>query len=214
MATPAHSKIINNVAREVLKPIGVKRKGQSRVWFDDNGWWIFVIEFQPSSWSKGTYLNVGVNWLWHPKEYFSFDLGYREESFIEHKSDAQFEPRARDLAIAAKAKVLEMRNNLANLEAAKTYTIGAYCEEPETIWSQFHQGMICALAGSLDDANAYFMKVLESPDERDWAIALKQSVNDVLNMVSNAKDFKSYVCNIVNEARKIKKLEDWHCEFA
>lgn len=214
MAIPAHSKIINKVAREVLKPIGVKRKGQSRLWFDDNGWWILVVEFQPSSWSKGSYLNVGVNWLWHPKEYFSFDLGYREERFIEYISDDQFEPRARELAMVAKSKVQEMRTNLANIQAAKAYLIGAYREEPQTLWNQFHQGMICALAGSTDEATAYFTKVIEDPDERDWVLALKKFVTDALNVISTSKDFKAYVCNIVGEARQMKKLEGWKCEFA
>lgn len=214
MATPVHSKIINKAAREVLKPLGVKRKGQSRIWLDDNGWWVLVVEFQPSSWSQGTYLNVGVNWLWHPKEYFSFDLGYREERFIEYKSDAQFEAKSRELAMVAKSKVQEMRNNLANLQAAKTYLIGAYSEVPRTIWNQFHQGMICAMVGSTDEAILYFTKVIEDPDDRDWAIELKKFVSDVKNMASTSKDFKSYVCNIVGEARQMKKLEEWKCEFA
>lgn len=54
MAAAPHSKIINKLAKDTLKPIGVLRKGQSRTWLDDNGWWVTVIEFQPFSWSKGT----------------------------------------------------------------------------------------------------------------------------------------------------------------
>lgn len=214
MATLAHSKIINKVASEVLKPTGVKRKGQSRTWLDDNGWWILVVEFQPSGWSKGTHLNVGVNWLWYPKEHLSFDLGYREAEFVEYKSDAQFEPKARELALIAKGKVQKIRYCLSNIQAAKTYIVGAYSKEPKTIWTQLHLGMICALAGSSDEAIAHFTKVIQSPEESDWALALKQFTDETRSIVSSSKDFKAYTCNIVGETRRMLKLEDWKCEFA
>ena len=50
------------------------RKGQSRLWLDDNGWWMAIAEFQPSQWSKGTYLNVAVSWQWYPRVDYAFDL--------------------------------------------------------------------------------------------------------------------------------------------
>jgi hypothetical protein len=105
MANLQHSKILNTVARKVLNPVGVKQKGRSQIWLDDQGWWVTVIEFQSSSWSKGSYLNVGVNWQWYPIDYFSFDLGYREETYIEYKSDEQFEPEAHKLAQTALKKL-------------------------------------------------------------------------------------------------------------
>src|SRR5256885_11111558 len=56
-----HSKLITAAAREILRPLGLFQKGRSRVWLDDQGWWLGVVEFQPSDWSKGSYLNVGAN---------------------------------------------------------------------------------------------------------------------------------------------------------
>lgn len=55
-----HNRVINAEAWRLLKPFGLTRKGRSRVWLDDHGWWLIQVEFQPSSWSKGSYLNVGV----------------------------------------------------------------------------------------------------------------------------------------------------------
>ena len=60
-----HSKIINQVCREVLIPLGVFQKGASRLYLDDNDYFFTVIEFQPSTWSKGTYLNIGLTFLWN-----------------------------------------------------------------------------------------------------------------------------------------------------
>jgi hypothetical protein len=44
----------------------MKQKGRSRLWYDDHQWRAYLIEFQPSAWSKGTYCNVGLMWLWDP----------------------------------------------------------------------------------------------------------------------------------------------------
>lgn len=213
MATPAHSKIINQVAREILKPLGVQRKGQSRIWLDDNGWWVMVIEFQPSDWSKGTYLNVNVNWLWHPKEYYSFDLGTREAGYVEYQSDAQFEPKVREMAEIAKAKVLEMRSRLSDLKAAKKYIVKYYAAGAGTIWQHLHCGMICALAGDTAKAAKYFNKVAADPEDRDWIIELKQFTREASNCLTSSNDFASHVCNIIKESRRIKKLKEWECTF-
>ena len=40
-----HSKIINQVCREVLIPLGVFQKGASRLYLDDNDYFFTVIEF-------------------------------------------------------------------------------------------------------------------------------------------------------------------------
>ena len=72
-ATVDHNKIIRNAANSVLKPNGLFRKGTSRVWIDDNGWFLTVVEFQPSGWDRGSYLNVAVHFLWDDQDYLSFD---------------------------------------------------------------------------------------------------------------------------------------------
>ncbi len=59
-----HTRIIATAAKAVLQAHGFTRKGRSRVWFADRGFWLSVIEFQPSAWSRGSYLNVAVHWLW------------------------------------------------------------------------------------------------------------------------------------------------------
>ena len=51
-----HEKIINKIAKIVLEPEGIFRVGSSRIRIDDNGWFFIVIEFQPSNYSKETYL--------------------------------------------------------------------------------------------------------------------------------------------------------------
>src|SRR5215469_14680409 len=69
-----HSKIIAQAAKESVEPLGIFQMGRSRTWIDDLGWWIVVIEFQPSGFSNGAYLNVAAMWLWHEEDHFTFDF--------------------------------------------------------------------------------------------------------------------------------------------
>ncbi len=86
MATQSiHSKILIQTAKTLLTPLGIVQKGQSRTWIDDHGWWVIMMEFQPSGWSKGTYLNVGVCWLWDRNNYLSFDVGDRINALLKLK---------------------------------------------------------------------------------------------------------------------------------
>jgi hypothetical protein len=36
------------------------QKGRSRIWLDDHGWWIAVVEFQPSDWARRSRGKVAV----------------------------------------------------------------------------------------------------------------------------------------------------------
>jgi len=43
-----------------------------RQWLGDHGWWLINVEFQASSWSVGSYLNVGLQYLWTVTDHRSF----------------------------------------------------------------------------------------------------------------------------------------------
>lgn len=206
MSAFQHSNIINSVARQTLRPVGVKRKGQSRVWLDDNGWWVTVIEFQPSSWSKGTYLNVGVNFQWYPNAHLSFDIGYREVGFVEYRSDEQFEFKAQALADIAKARVLDIRERFSSPKSVKEYLIAALQNPQPTLWGEFHQGMSCILTKDRNEAIAYFNQVLSHPHDVPWARELKAFTSRVIKLLESGEDALQFIDEIVTESRKLKKL--------
>jgi hypothetical protein len=98
-----HNAVITAQARRVLKPLGLVRLGKSRVWIDDHGWWTIQVEFQPSAWSKGSYLNVGINWLLYEGSAGAFNVGSRiDVPFIETTGNESFERDAHGLALRAK----------------------------------------------------------------------------------------------------------------
>jgi len=112
MPTPIHNKIINKVARKILQEHGIERKGQSRIWLDDQYWFTTIIEFQPFKDRQGTCLNVGVNFHWYQKEYFSFDIGNRESEFIDFENEEQFEKEIIPIVELALKRTLYLREKL------------------------------------------------------------------------------------------------------
>jgi hypothetical protein len=71
-----HGKLIAAAAKAALLPLGCRRIGQSRCWYSDERFWCIFIEFQPSGWSKGSYLNAAATWLWHTHSFWTFDGTY------------------------------------------------------------------------------------------------------------------------------------------
>ena len=45
-----HGRLIAAAAKAARAPLGCKRKGQSRLWFSDERYWLITVEFQPSGW--------------------------------------------------------------------------------------------------------------------------------------------------------------------
>jgi hypothetical protein len=111
--------------------MGIVQKGRSRTWYDDQGWWVGLIEFQPSSWSRGSYLNVGVQWLWDTRWKSLSAFMYGGENgrdtrlrlpsggeFIEFESDAQFVPLAWAMVEEAAERATYFRHLLSSVESA------------------------------------------------------------------------------------------------
>src|ERR1700761_1532032 len=76
-----HSRVIAETAGAALCPLGLVRKGQSRIWFDDQSWWLGAVKFPPSNTKPGAYLDVGLMFLWHPVDHFIFEIGGRATGF-------------------------------------------------------------------------------------------------------------------------------------
>ncbi len=119
----SQSKIIKQICKEVLFPIGVFQYGNSRVYIDDNGWFLTLIEFQPSSWSKGSALNISLHFLWASNEYLIYDFPFGnvcEKSYVEYTDDMQFEQVVREYAEFARERILCYRR-LRDIRTAKRW---------------------------------------------------------------------------------------------
>lgn len=165
-----HDKIINIAAKKVLAPKGLFRKGSSRVWLDDNGYFIIQVEFQPSGRSQGSYLNVGISFLWEYSnalnESLAFDYGNRVyvdgKQFVSYSgNDEEFMMEMERLAEVALQKVMEYRRFI-DIEYAKKQLVQQIADTPEErrFWELYNAAMICFFKGDFEDGKEYFMKFI------------------------------------------------------
>jgi hypothetical protein len=203
---PEHSRLITAAAKSILRPIGCFQKGRSRTWLDDHGWWVGVIEFQPSSWSRGSYLNVGACFLWYEKNYYSFDAGYRVEPFHEFQSADQFVPVADLLVKGAREEVLRLREQFSSVRgAAKHFQRMPTVSE----WSHYYAGVSAGLNGDMRAAK----------DQLSAALALRNTirraddkhfnawVESLLTVVNDVQEFQSALDLVVRRTRALLRLE-------
>lgn len=158
-----HSKIIKQVCKEILIPLGVFQKGSSRLYLDDNDYFFTVVEFQPSNWNCGTYLNIGLTFLWDYNQsdvlYFGFSRqpATRFGKFVEYKNEAQFRKEIKDLANIAKDEILFYRK-LRDIEFAKDWMTSYIKKFNDNKYSRFGLALtnICTLNNDTQSAKFYY----------------------------------------------------------
>lgn len=209
MTQPDHSKIINKTAKKIFGVYGIKQKGQSRIWLDDNGWFTTIIEFQPFRGRQGTTLNVGVNFNWYENEYFSFDIGYRQDvDFVEYNgNDERFLGEVEKFCKIALNKILKYREWFKDLHNAKFHILN-HTFTSENIWGSYHKGMICGLTNEFDKRNDYFKKILKNTETFEWITELKNRVNFFTTDLNKQNDFTEKIIEIIEITRRVKKLPE------
>jgi len=136
------------VAKQALAPLGVKRKGRSRTWLDDHGWWVGVVEFQPSNWGAGAYLNVGLMFLWQPIDHFAFEIGYRVDEFSPaHDADA-FHRAIQAKAAKARDEVTSLRERFASVHGVIRHY--QQTRKKMSMTDHAHLGTARGLTGDMD----------------------------------------------------------------
>lgn len=202
-----HSKIIAQLAKEKLAPLGIFQKGRSRTWIDDRGWWIVVIEFQPSSWTKGTYLNVGAMWLWNEKDYFSFDIGHRIAAFVEYLDEKQFTHEATKLASAAQPETLRLRGEFASISHAARY-LPDQAKQTGSLWVELGAAIALGYIGDTVKARAFFASIESKKPTHEWEARLRETARGFAEALDAQADFQHMVEETIWRARKLLKLPE------
>jgi hypothetical protein len=200
-----HDRIIANAAKEALGPLGFKRKGRSRTWFADSGWWLVVVEFQPSSWSKGSYLNVAAHWLWSETGSLSFDFGGRIAEHVEYVTEDQFTLAIEQLSQRAaleSRRLADLFDSLTNaaevlLEAGKQRNL-------HPGWSDYNAGVAAALIGQHDEARRMFKTILDSPAPPGSLLHLAAERMELL--LSDQTSFRGQVLSLIKQQREALRL--------
>lgn len=198
-----HNSQLAKAAKKHLDPLGMKRKGQSRVGFQDNGWWLGVVEFQPSSWSRGSYLNVAAMWLWNAKDYWSFDEGGRVEKFHEFKDTDQFAHVADALATRARDEILALSQRFSSLAVVAAHLTRNSYEDP---WQNYYAAMAALAIGDIEHAQKRFRALLAFKDHAPFMVALKSKVLSFSEHVASGAEPSAVVGQEVAQTRALLKL--------
>ncbi len=191
-------------ARKYLRPLGVFQKGRSRTWIADQGRWMVAVEFQPSSWSKGSYLNVGCTWLWNVKSYISFDEGSRVSGFHPFVSTTQFGPKAEKLAQDAANEVTRYRELFPTVQSVSDY----YSRKTlPSGWPSFNAAVAHGFSGRIEQAARllnHWGNVGE--DAPEWLKAAQRDGKELSAIVSDQVQFRKLTSERVAKARKLLDL--------
>lgn len=147
VATSA-DRLIAVAASDRLASVGLIRKGRSRTWIDDHGWWLINVEFQPSSHAHGCYLNIGVQHLWVVRNHLTFEgferpLGASAFVTFDGDEDAFLQSMAQVIGAADAAIGRRRESHGDGIEALKRLVNGD---------DDLNAGIAAALLG--DDATA------------------------------------------------------------
>lgn len=164
MAVKEHDRIIAEAAKRELAPLGFKRKGRSRLWIADRGYWASIVEFQPSQWSRGSYLNVTPHWLWGLTDGLSFDRpveGVR--SFIEFETADSFAPLAAEQARTAARTSVELEATFSDIRRTAGILIADHegGRHPGG-WPGYHAAVAAGLLGDFEASHRLLETTINS----------------------------------------------------
>lgn len=215
-----HNKIINNAAKRILASEGLFRKGASRTWIEDNGYYLTIVEFQPSGFDKGTYLNVGTDFLWERTAELNKTLifsyggrvsvngaqfaGYRKG---DGSSDELFEEKAEKFACAALDKVKEYRK-FRDPESAKEILVqGIRLKSRKNLfWELYDIAMLCFFKGDFKAGKKYFdeyLNILKSESKHfEWEKSFyEHCLKEIVPQTETPEKAQKTVYGMINRRR-------------
>ncbi|GAA1993890.1 hypothetical protein [Catenulispora subtropica] len=205
MATPSPAaRLVTAAAQEALRPLGVRQRGRSRVWLDDQGWWLGVIEFRAGS-SEGSHLDVGGMWLWQPADYLRFDFGGREGDFQRFVNPDQFAKDVRDLTQRARTIVTENRERFSSIHATAAGLL-AQQSRGGYFWENYHAAIAAALAGDAAGSRQRFTAVLAEDPFAPWINEVQQTARDLSDLAVDTDAFRRWAVAMVTRCRDQLKL--------
>jgi hypothetical protein len=200
----ALAKLIADAAKAHLQPIGCQRVGRSRTWISDQRYWLIVVEFQPSSWQKGTYVNIGTMWLWRARKGLAFNTFRRIADFAPFSSSQQFVPVIAELAAQAAREVKRLREKFKSLSEICQYLVSHTSDNNRDI---FHAAIAAGLVGDVTTAHRLFQKFSEVPTHGyQWTIALQATNSLLASKLEDPEAFRSAVVAKIRECRLINNL--------
>lgn len=203
---------LRKAGRAQLSDLEIRPASSSpRHWLADHRWWLINIEFQASRWSVGSYLNVGVQYLWTVTNRRSFDHGNPRVSIPEHGqfvelagTEESVRARAEDLARAARNAVLLLAEStideLAHLNRLSRQTGSGP-------WQSLDIAIAKGLLGQRQRAADALHALVRRVDPAiAWQEQLAEDSEHLAELVFSPEEFRTEIGNRVMLTRKQLKL--------
>lgn len=220
----ATARLIAAAARRHLRPLGLHRKGRSRLWYDDRGWSLIVVEFQTSG-NDGTYLNIAAMWLWDEFEHWTLDDGDR----ISWRDDGSFLPEphdelgwegflsvitpdqfARDIdtvAGVAARRVEQLRSEFPDPAGTAARLAGRPTRPGEDAgWHTYHTGAAAALAGDADAARQAFHRIAATTATFEWEIVRARTATELAALADDPSALRQRIVELIEKRRRVLGL--------
>ena len=198
-----HGKLIAAAAKAALKPLGFRRIGQSRCWISDERWWAIWIEFQPSAWSKGSYLNVRPSWFW--LRYGAHDHHPRPADFISFESVELFTPLIENMAAIAAQTAVAMRARFRTLEDVNRFFAERVSQDGFPV---YRAAITAGLVGDIATARKLFER-MERIDLTNWGSWIMRIVTECATMAALLDEpvlYRAAILEAIAEWRKKLRL--------
>ena len=198
-----HNKVLKKIALHRLTPHGIIQQGTSRTFLYDKGWWTIIIEFQPSSYSKGSYLNIGLDFNFYPRSYFAFTYGSRENSFQEATDEKQFSQIINHQCDFIITRVKELQLKCRDIWAATATFKKQFRKDP---WDKFDLGVLYGLTGQHGKSKSLLEQLINEKCQHEYEFARQQLAIQILSWFENSEVFPLKIKYLINETRQLKKL--------
>lgn len=163
-----------------------------------------AVEFQPSPWSRGTFLNVGCIWLWNVNSHISFDEGSRQEPFIAFESEHQFRNAAEKLAQQAAERTVDYRRRFPTIQSVSDYYTR---HTPNVGWPAFNAAIAHGLSGRVEIGRRLLQSCLgERSPENEWEKKLQSDARALATIMDDQKRFHRLISDRVRQTRELHKL--------
>ncbi|MFF5974012.1 hypothetical protein ACFY7C_21035 [Streptomyces sp. NPDC012769] len=192
-------RIITSAARESLKPLGLAQRGRSRLWIDDHGWWLGVVEFTPPR-IAGSGLYVGAMWLWHDVDHLAFHVDAVRVSPESFRTEEQFAPLALELSRQAAVNVTALREKFSALPDVAQYLTSRPVRRG-FLWDSFDSGIAAALVGDPDTARDHFEQVLREDALAPWVVEAQEKARTLHAIAADRDAVTAWVTQAVDSCR-------------
>jgi hypothetical protein len=201
-------RLLASAAKSILQPIGCKQVGRSRLWIADQRFWVIVVSFQPSSFSQeGSYLTVGVTWLWHAKDFWSIDYGGRLGGFTTFRDVRQFTQAAEELASCAAEEVSVLRNKFGSLSEIASEIARQIAGDDRVLgWPLYHAAVAAGLAGDVVASRQLFTRLINEPTATEWQVKLRSGSIALAEILPSTEGFRAAILAIIQESRALHRL--------